>query len=277
MALLLAMVLIAITGCSRGYQDQVEQMHRAINAGNVPLALQRTNEALGVDFADQQPGDLEGDAPLLLLERAMLLQAQGRHEDAIRDFNAADQVMEVLDLTDDTAAEVGKYLISDDITLYKAPPHEKLLINVMAMISYLAAGDLQGAKVEARRMNVLKRFYANAAEGERSFYSLGSYLAGFTFEAAGDLDEALRYYLEAWERQPRTTLQGPIRVLSDATGYRSALVEEALQDAPPDVGRPLKEDEGLLLVVVQNGRAPFKVAKRHPVGLFFSLAVNDAK
>ena len=273
---LLGLLALAAMGCSRGYQDQVEQMHRAINAGNVPLALQSVNEALGVDYAHQLPPSLEGDVPLLLLERGMLLQAQGMHEDAVRDFNTADQVLEVLDLTEDTAADIGKYLISDDVTLYKAPPHEKLLVNVMAMISYLAMGDVEGAKVEARRLNVLQRYYKSAAEGERSFFSLGSYLAGFTFEVAGDQDAALRYYLEAWKRQPRPSLQGPIQTLSAATGYRSAEVEEALEGAPPDVGRPLGDDEGLLLVVVQNGRAPFKIARRHPVGLFFSLAVADA-
>jgi uncharacterized protein len=253
----------------------VRDLHHAIDAGDTNAALSHANAALGVERAEQLPAKVGGDVPLLLLERAALLQASGDHQGAARDFAAADKGMEILDFTQDDAGSLGKYLFSDDATVYKAPPHEKLLVNTLALISYLASGDLQGAKVEARRLSVLEKYFKDAAPEEVELFGLGSYLAGFAFEYAGDADEALRYYLDASRHGGYDGLGPQISYLGRASGFEDDTVLAAKAEFP-DAARP-KDGHGEVLVIVQNGRAPYKVAERFPIGAFLVLPVADAR
>ena len=266
---------VLLSACSAGYQGAVSSLHAAIDAGDTDGALLAANQALGVERAEQLPGDVGGDAPLLLLERAALLQSMGKHERASRDFAAADKSMEVLDFTEDDAGSVGQYLFSDDATVYKAPPHEKLLVNTLGMISYLARGDLQGAKVEARRLTVLQKYFTDAAPEELTLFGLGSYLAGFAFEKDGNLDEALRYYLEAFHQGENPGLKRQLAYLGPATGFQDDAIAQAAEELG-DVGPP-QQGEGEILVVIQNGRAPYKVAERFPIGAFLVLPVADSR
>ena len=52
------------------------------------------------------------------------------------------------------------------------------------------------------------------AEETTTMLGVGSYLAGFAFEKAGERDEALLFYEEALAYQPYASLRDPIRVLS---------------------------------------------------------------
>ncbi len=173
-------------GCA-GYQGHMWNAHEEMRRGDVDRAIEFVELAVESDEVEEG-----GDGPLLLLERATLLQAAGRHKEAVRDFRDADKILEVLDLRDDSRAEIGKYLISDDITLYKAPPHEKVLLNTLAMISYLAMGDFESAQVEGRRLAVMQKYLKGATKEEYALFSVGSYLAGFANEYGGSKDEALR-------------------------------------------------------------------------------------
>lgn len=261
----LLVVLWSASACSAGYQGRTEALRGALDAGRVDTAIGLVNGELGVERAEAQPAKADPDTPLLLLERAALLQAVGRHEEAARDFAAADRSLEVLDFTQDDAGAVGKYLFSDDASIYKAPPHEKLMVNTLAMVSHLTIGDLESARVEARRFNVLQQFFQDAAPEELSLFGLSSYLAGVTFEASGDPEEALRYYIEARGRGAGG--QAQIALLGRRTGFVHDAVQEATQAAPE--ASPLGPGEGELVLVVQSGRAPYKVAERLPIGAFF--------
>ena len=66
-----------------------------------------------------------------------------------------DDALELLDLAKDTAGEIGKYMFSDSATKYKTTPTEKLSLNAINLINYLAQGDLEGATIEAKRFTVM--------------------------------------------------------------------------------------------------------------------------
>lgn len=274
-ALLAAALLVLgvfASACSSGYQGRTQALRGALNAGRVDTALDVVNKELGAGQVTDRPSKPDADTPLLLLERAALLQAAGKHEEATRDFAAADRSLEVLDFSEDSAGELGKYLFSDDATLYKAPPHEKLMVNTMAMVSYLVQGDLEGARVEARRFNVLQQYFKGAAPEELELFALSSYLAGVTFEASGQQDEALRYYMEAYDRGASQRSLTPIAYLGRSLGSGQDLVAKALKEDPD--AAPVGDEQGELVLVVQSGRAPYKVAQRFPIGAFFVQGVD---
>ncbi len=259
-----------LAGCG-GYAGTSEQFRKALTRGQPAPALDQVNEALGVQRAEDLPSEPNKDTPLLLLERAAILQALGRYELSSRDFQSADQNLEVLDLTSDTAGSIGKYLFSDDATVYKAPPHEKLLLNTLNMINYLARGDLGGARVESRRLVINAKYFENTGEEARSMLALGSYLAGFTYEMSGRPGPAMRHYGDALEAGGLPTLIDAARRLMARTGAKDPRVADAVGDpgeAPPD------DDHGELLVLVQTGMAPYYVPERLPIGAAVVAASN---
>ena len=105
---LIAMVCLA-TGCG-GYVSMSEKFRRSLTAGQPASALKQVNKALGVKSAKKLPKSKSKEVPLLLLERATILQALGDYELSARDFQLADKSLDVLDLTSDTSGKIAKYL-----------------------------------------------------------------------------------------------------------------------------------------------------------------------
>ncbi|MCA9539683.1 MAG: hypothetical protein KC620_12390 [Myxococcales bacterium] len=254
---------LTLAGCG-GYASTSEAFRQSLTAGDPQVALTRVNEALEVPAAEQLPSNPKEDTPLLLLERATILQALGENKLSARDFQTADKNLDVLDLTGDTTGEISKYLFSDDATIYKAPPHEKLLLNTMNMINYLVMGDPSGARVEARRM-LVNRKYLEKEEGEaRSMMALGSYLSGFVFEVSGEPGPAMRHYGDAHDAGGVPTLAEAVGRLAARSGSSDPRLAELTENPPA-----LAEDDakrGELLVVVQTGMAPFLLPERLPIG-----------
>ncbi|MCA9527467.1 MAG: hypothetical protein KC549_14350 [Myxococcales bacterium] len=269
--LLLTACLGLLSGCG-GYANTSEAFRKSLGRGAPDQALGRVNEALGVDRPDQLPSEKEADTPLLLLERGTILQAMGRYEDSARDFQAADSMIDVLDLSSDGIGSLGKYLFSDDATLYKAPPHEKLLLNTFNMVNYLALGDAGGAKVEARRLVISSKYLENIGESDaRRMLALASYLAGFAFEAAGEADQAMRHYADAYAAGGLPTLDEAIRHLHATRGATDPRVAELLAGGEAE-GAPGTAD---LVVVVQTGMAPFREPVRVPIANAILLTHRD--
>ncbi len=308
-----------------------EPFRKALSRDNGEQALKKVNEALEVERKDQIPKDASADVPLLLLERATILQNLGDYEASSRDYQFADRSLDVIDLTNDTAGDIAKYMYSDDATTYRSPPHEKLLINTMNMINYLSIGNANGAKIEARRM-VINRKYLEGQEEDDDFsmMAMSSYLAGVSFEMAGDYDVAMRHYADARDAGSIPGLDNTVVSLSKRTGASDIRLKDMLaksasvsaqpnqpsavegstanaatssmttiasalqsrngatakmpvtsanvQSQPPTTdpnpeadktpgGEPADVlESGDVIVIVQGGMAPYKIAKRIPIG-----------
>jgi hypothetical protein len=256
-------VTVAASGCAT-YSERMATGRQQAAQGAYPEALETLNDALGVDDGSEVPAKFHSDTALILLDRGMVSQAMQSYEDAARDLGAADEALEYIDLSTDPVGTLGKYVYSDSSGIYKAPPVEKLAINSVNMMNYLARRDLGGAGVEARRFTVM-RDYLKENTSFGGFGAAGSYLAGFTFERLGDPNAAMRYYDEALNERSLKSLGYAIRRLSRLTSYRGRRIEGFLADAPPLQGDPgpLPTE---LVVVVNTGRVPYKVPKRMKIG-----------
>ena len=268
--LLAAAAVVVLAGCA-GHERRVQAALDALDRGEFEAAVGALNHELGVESADVLPTPLEGDDALLALDRATVLQSLGDYEKSARDFGAADQAIEVLDLSWDAADDLGRYLFSDATGPYRAPAFEKVLLNSLNLINYLALGRLSEARVEARRLAVMQRFLVS--EGERSaLLGLGSYLAGFAFEKSGERDEALAFYDDALQHGSQPSLAEPLRVLTGGAP-RSPAIDALVADAA-DVGSLTENGEGELLAVVGYGRVPPRVPVRLPIGLALTLVAG---
>ncbi len=233
-----------LTACS-GHAERTRGARDALDERRPKQALALLNEELGVDQATQQPADVSGDQAILLLDRAMVLQHLGRYETSNADLNVADKRIDFLDLSHNAGDDLGKYLFSDDSGPYRAPSYEKLMIHTIKLLNYLTQQDLNGARVEARRLSVMQRFLKEHEQPGRDLTGPGSYLAGFAMEYSGKPGEALRYYDDALRYSDYRSLHPAIRRLAERSGYRSPRIRRVLKQfrsaapaAEPDAPRP---------------------------------------
>jgi hypothetical protein len=266
-------VALAAGGCAT-YTDRLRQASQAASAGNYNSAVADMNRALGVASSDDLPDQWSGDRPLAALERGSLQQALGTYPGSKRDLSGAEPELELLDMKTDPVGELGSYLYSDSVKTYRTPPTERLALNPINLQNYLAAGDLDGAAVEARRFQVMRDYLDSRNIKAEGPATLGAYLAGFVFERRGEGDRALRYYEEALAGGPLPSLDAPIARLAAVNPYRGPRLSEVLarQKSPARAAAPPAE----LLVVLNVGRVPHKVPRRIPVGAAVGIAGSIA-
>jgi len=262
--------LLALAGGCAGHAERTKGARSALDARSPREALKQLNEELEVDSEKQLPEEMEGDQVLLVLDRALVLQQLDQFQLSSRDLEAADKQIEVLDFSRGSLDDISKYLFSDDSGPYPAPPYEKLLINTMNMMNYLARGDLNGARIEARRFATMQKFIDQHESHGEALSGPGSYLSGFIFEKSGDAGEALRYYDEALQQGAYQTLREPLGRLALQNSYRTPRLTEMI-GANPKPADPA-DTSGEVLVVVNYGRVPAKIAKRVPIGLALTIA-----
>jgi uncharacterized protein len=259
-----------LAGCAT-YSDHLQNAQAAVEAGDYGQGVRALDRVLGVDTAEQEPEEYRSDTALAVLERGTLLQSVARWDLSANDFQGADQHLELLDLTQDPVGSIGKYVYSDSAEIYRASPSERLALNPFNLLNYLARGDLQGARVEARRFTVVRDYLHDQLDPRYAHSAFGSYLAGFVFEQLGDAEEALRYYDEALGQRELPGLAGPLQRLAARSSYRGAHLEAWLAAHPAPAGAA-PAGGGELLVVVGVGRVPHKVPRRIPVGVAVGMA-----
>ena len=266
---LVALAAIAFAGCAT-YSDRLLRANQEASAGNYVGAVGEMNDVLGVGSAGELPNNWKADRGLAVLERGQLQQTLERYRDAARDLSAAEQELELLDLKLDPVGELGRYLYSDSSTPYKTPPSERVALNPIHLLNYLAVGDIDGAAVEARRFQVMREYLQSEDIDAQGPATLGAYLAGFVFEQRGEGDRALRYYEEALTQGPLSSLARAVVRLARTNAYRGPQLR-ALLELGSDAG-PAGGAKGELLVVLCLGRVPHKVPKRIPIGAAIGLA-----
>ena len=259
-----------LLGCA-GHESRTATALNALDRGAPDEAIAALNAELGVADRADAPA-LVGDNALLLLDRGTVLQSVGDWKSSARDLGAADKAIDVLDLSRGASSEIGKYLFSDSAGPYKAPAYEKLMVNTINLVNYLALADTTGAKVEARRLAVMQK-YVRENEEEQGLLGIGSYLAGFAFEKGGDQDEALNFYDDALHHAQYASLRDPLRALTQGK-KRSPGIDALIGDAGP-LAPVAETDEAELLIVIGFGRVPQKIPKRIPIGLALTLVAND--
>ncbi len=260
----------ALGGCAT-YSERLASIRLEADRGEYEAAAASVSALLGVDTVDELPDNWKGSRPVAALERGVLLQASEEFAASARDLSGAETELELLDLKTDTAGQIGKYVYSDAAQDYEASPTERLALNAINMLNYLALGDLSGAAVEGRRFTNM-RDYLDSIDLPATG-TFGAYLAGFTFEHSGEGDRALRYYEEALEGGSLESLMAPVARLARVNPYRGPRLRELLARATSaEAARAERPAE--LLVVFALGRVPFRVPERIPIGAAVGIAAD---
>ena len=268
----LASIAIALlsSACAT-YSDKTLAARQAADVGDYAAGVGLLNDFLGVSGSDEVPEDLGSDGALALLERGTLFQAQALYPESARDLGAADEALEFLDISIDVAGDVGQFTYSDSAKIYRATPTEKLSLNGINLLNYLAQGDLRGAAVEARRFTVMRNYLMDY-DSDHAYCAFGSYLAGFVFEKLGEPDRALRYYDEALVGGQLEGLDPTLVRLAPVTSHRGTRVKQRITELEEDGAVATSKPVSEILTVVGVGRVPFKVPARIPIGRAVGIA-----
>jgi tetratricopeptide (TPR) repeat protein len=256
--ILLGWIVVAGAGGCAGHSARTKTARDALDRGAPWAAIDSLNEQLEVERADQVPVKLDADDALLLLGRGSVLQQVARYSFSSRDFEVADKQIELLDFSRDGLDDLGRYLYSDDTGPYKAPAYEKLLINTLNMVNYLARNDLSGARVEARRFATMRAHLRDRTGKGELGDAAGNYLAGLVFELSGNRDEARVFYTDALAALP--------------AGEWRDQVQEQLNALSKTADCEYAEGCGTLVLFAGTGRVAPKESKRIPIGLALTYA-----
>lgn len=229
--MLISCILIWTVACTT-YDEQYSGIFKLYYHNS----LQQATQQIDSELQSMSPSD--DDRPLLLLERASTALATGDFNTAVTCLQTADNITEILDLTDDPR-EVGKYLFTDTAGLYRIQPHEQIQLNTFGMISYLATGDLQNASVELKRAKSQEDYWVNRAD---------------QLSAKNALVQLLGASI-AWHSGKR----------GDANFFKKQLQEVAGSSAEELLGKFPQEGEKELLILILNGQAPVRRETRQHV------------
>jgi hypothetical protein len=251
---------LGLAGCS-GLRV-AEQLDRRLETGDFTAGLEDIEKAKG-QYAG--PNSL-----LYYFDKGSLEQRAGLYADSSRDLEEGEKLIDAFAVTS-VSESVASFLINDTTLSYSGEDFEQVMVNVLKTLNYLCLGDLEGALVEARRVNTrllaLSDKYGQAAVYQDDAFA--RYLAAFAYEAAGEYNDAYLDYKKAfldfqWYQkhfgiEVPSFLPDDLLRLSHWLGFDDEYQDwqGAFQEPGKDFGpRPVKRTE--VLLVVFDGLMPRK-------------------
>lgn len=245
----LGSLLLLLTGCGRDYTSRMNDVLEAMDAGDTQTALEEINAL--IDRGERNKKPERNSLTLLMLERATIELANGNLDRAAEDYSAADQMLEILDLTPQGARKVAAAMFSGNAVVYHAPLYEKLMVNMVSLATYLAANNPKAAAVEARRLIVLIEYFNDQGYEEHPALSMANALAGFALDNVGESNSARRLYEAA--------------IAIDGSPFAKASLER--------MRKGKKDNEAVVLVL--SGQGPIRVPKAIPIGVMMGWLTSD--
>lgn len=246
-SILLAMLLAPVTACTtlsntarayltapNGLQIDDDQMRRLLHRGQADSALHA--------LANRRSPLSPDDNLLRLLYQGTAARYAGHYREAGRFFDAAYAVSE--DRFTKSIHRTATSLVTNDYALpYTAGQSERLMLHYNALLAWSAAGDADGAAVEARRLVALLAQFGEPTPDERPMRATLHAVASAAFDAAGDWADA------------------------DVARRNANRLGASLDSARADAS----DSSGVLVVVVERGDVAHKVA----VGLTVPIYSGD--
>ncbi len=149
----------------------------------------------------KKQGESGRDSLLYLLDLGLVLHTAGQYAESNQAFLRADQMAEIKDYTS-LATEAATLLTTENLKDYTGEDFEKVLINTYLAMNYAALGDLENARVEARRVN--QKLYRMMTEGKRKYQlnAFARYFSAILYESEKNPNDAYVDYKNTWQLLP---------------------------------------------------------------------------
>ncbi len=191
-------MVAALSACATApsYERGLSAVREALAAGDEAGARAVLEARL------EREGQGGTEAALWRLELASVALRQGDSAAAAEALAEADPLLEVVDLTPAEGGAIASGLFADAARPYRSPAYEKLMVNVLGMASRLDAGDVQGALVEARRLEVIGAHFRDEGSDPGRVLGVGHLLAALAHDVAERPSEARLFHARAAGSHP---------------------------------------------------------------------------
>lgn len=140
----------------------------------------------------------ERDAVLFNMDRGIMYHYAGKYKNSNAAFELAERRIDDL-FTQSISKAAGSFLLNDNTIPFKGEDFEGVVINIYRSLNYLQMGDVEGALVEARKVDhklgLINRQYGPKDKnvyGEDAFVRM---LMGIFYEMGGSQDELNDAYI----------------------------------------------------------------------------------
>jgi len=200
----------------------------------------------------------DNDQLLYLMDLGIVYHSAGRFQESIETFLKADKLAEIKDYTS-LAQEAASVLLSDEVKPYKGEDFEKILINVYLAMDYTLSHQWDDALVECRKVNHKLDLMISQGGLPYKRNAFAKYLAATLFEARREWNDAFVDYREVFKWMREFAYLGP-PLLRVADKLKAVQEFEELKKKFPDVQKyRIGKEEGEIVLLVEQGRAPIKV------------------
>lgn len=263
---LLTLILVLMLSACASYTEETREIRSLYTSQNFKEALTRLESS--------SLSQIERHRLLYLMEKASILDAFGEGKKSRKSLQEAADLVDKL-YTVSISKTAATFLVNESMSDYEGEDFEKVAIHTLSALSYLQDGQLNSARVEAKKINarleqITKKYDPRYRSYAKDAFAL--FLAGLIYEASGDIDDAIIDYRAALAlfRSPayRRFYQGEVPRSLVTSLYKLYLrrsrdqMSRALRkdfDYLDAFNRP-GQDDGDLVVIHQAGRIAHKVA-----------------
>ena len=216
----------------------------------------------------------ERNAALYYLEEGLLHHFASNHQQSTQSLAKAEVIMDEL-YTKSISKQAASFLINDTTIPYRGEDFENVLVNLFMALNYAAAGQLEDALVEARKvdnkLNVINSRYDDDKQNVYKEDAFIRFLMGVLYEADGEVNDAFISYRKAEEIYSNDYVNNygvsaPNLLIENllSTGKDLGFTEEVaeIQVSYPDVNfmdLDQKKDMAEIYCIHYNGMGPEKV------------------
>ncbi len=234
-----------LSGCA-GYLANSMPARRSFNRGDFLKAAQRYQSETEVSAADKL---------LYLLDTGMALHAAGEYAESNRYLLRADKLADGLDYFSISLQGVS-LLATDYVLKYQGEEYEKVIINAYLALNYLLLGELEEARVEARRVDERIVKYEQQGRGSYNLNPFSRYISGLIYEIRREYNDAYIDYKRVAELMPGfEPVKRDLVRLSQRLGWREDIRPEDLARWGRNASTVA---DGELIIFFQAGLSPAK-------------------
>ncbi|MGM0377429.1 MAG: COG3014 family protein [Bacteroidota bacterium] len=267
----IALVLLAAMAACATFYQKTYQIQSNIARGN----FEKANKLLENDDKWAE----NNHRVLYFMNRGVVAFMMGNHKESINYFNKADYYIE--DYSKKFGWEALSLVSNPMVKPYRPEDFEAIMIHFYKALNFLALDDIEGAQVEARRVNIQLQQLNDQYKDHKNKYQRDAFahnLMGIIYDASGDYNDAFTAYRNAYETYQEDYselfgLEAPSQLKEDLllAAKRSGLREELSNfenkfemEAPdtPD------SDKGELVLFWLNGMGPVKSEREITISNF---------
>lgn len=198
------------------------------------------------------------DRLLYLIDKGIVLHTAGRYEESIKILQEADDYADKIDYFS-ISREIGALFVNERMKRYKGEAFERVLINVYKAIDYIMLGNIEGALVECRKIDLkLEKFNKFLKTNQRDPFP--RYISGVLYETDNEINDAYIDYKKAYRIDPDFYyLAGDLLRLSKALDFTD---DYGKWQKIFGSGKLRKNygNYGEVILIFENGLSPMKVS-----------------